>query len=490
MMRRRVGSGERAAPAAVQIPHDVVNEQAVLVAALADADVRRKLTLQIKPDEFVVREHGVLWIALGEVAKRRLEPDLATLQQLTGDEKSARYAIELAGALGAPANLDHHVTAMRWDRARVEASTGPLAQLIELLRDPQTEPARVQSVAGQLAEVFRRGAAHELLRDPQALSAATRAERARRRERAVYPYGIDGLDYTEDGAVRVMPGCAPGKVTVVTGVPGSGKTTVAAQMALGQLRAGRTVLYGAWEIGAEAALEMLATLSVGQSRSKVLAAGITAEEEREIEAEEERLQADRRLYFVGRPKRVVGSHTARGVSAHNLRALEAVHAAIVETGAEVFVADLWKRMLTETRPEDEEAAFEVQQDVCQQTGCHGLLLQQQRFKDIESRPDKRPTREGIKGSGTYVEVADVIVGVHRPALWKNIADDTLELILLKQRWGGRATAIEFDWHGDTASLANPREVPLDDGVRGHDDADDFLAPRVGSPKRARKGAGR
>ena len=79
------------------------------------------------------------------------------------------------------------------------------------------------------------------------------AIRARRGGAAVYPFGIDGFDvYGKDEKLddgtdisntwRVIPGCAPTKTTVVTGVSGSGKTTVTANIALAQVNAGRRVL--------------------------------------------------------------------------------------------------------------------------------------------------------------------------------------------------------------------------------------------------------
>ena len=78
-----------------------------------------------------------------------------------------------------------------------------------------------------------------------------------------------------------------------------------------------------------------------------------------------------------------------------------------------------------------------QQAMLNEMGVHGILAQQQRLKDIELRPDKRPTREGIKGSGAWTEVPDNIIGVHRPALWKPVPDNVLEVDILKQRvrWG-------------------------------------------------------
>lgn len=93
-------------------------------------------------------------------------------------------------------------------------------------------------------------------------------------------------------------------------------------------------------------------------------------------------------------------------------------------------------------------------------GVHGIFVHQQRHKDM-ARADRKPTGEGLKGSGAYLETADNVIGVHRAAMWKQVDDDTLELIILKKRYGKGAEAIEFDWNPDTGSLRGGRSKSFD-----------------------------
>ena len=83
---------------------------------------------------------------------------------------------------------------------------------------------------------------------------------------------------------------------------------------------------------------------------------------------------------------------------------------------------------------------------------------EQRIKEIENRSDKRPTRSTILGSGAWVDIADTILGVHRPALWKSIEDNTVEIDILKQRFGKWPLAVEFDWDGDRCTFLNGRSI--------------------------------
>lgn len=452
-------------PEPVRIPHDAVNEQTLLLAARADGDVRERLVGRLRPDAFLVREHVEWWLVMGELVRRKLDYDPNTVRQLSGGKVDPEYLEGLVRERGehVPANIDHHVTMLEWDRCRVDAVRGPVAQLLEALKDPTTPPERVRTISQALMSSFERGTTSSLLRDPTALVTSAMAELRGRRAQACYPYGLEGLDLQDDRARwRMIPGAAPGKLTVVTGTPGSGKSALAARFALAQAAAGRRVLFAAWEPGDEDTLQLLAAMKLGWSRYTLSTTdGIDADAEAQLEQTMAELAQSIRFVGVPGAPLATGSHVARGERAGNERALDQIHATIVDVGADVAIFDLWKRCLRQTDPDEEEQALVRQQAICARTKCHGILLQQQRLKDIEQRQDKRPTREGIKGSGAWVEVADTILGVHRPALWKPVDDVTLEIDVLKQRWGPWPMAIEFEWDSDKGSIAGGTTVPYD-----------------------------
>jgi len=290
---------------------------------------------------------------------------------------------------------------------------------------------------------------------------------SRKTDRACYPYGIEGLDCNEKGEWRLVPGAAPGKVTVLTGVSGGGKSTVAALMALGLARQGRRVLFGAWEMGDGTTLELLALQSLGWSRT-LFATGLVTDEE----AEQHRVRMESIAGWVRFWKMPFG--VDRGVRWSNDSALDAVHAAMADSGCEVAIFDLWKRCLVDTSPDAEEHALVRQQAIAEETKCHVILVQQQRLKDVETRPDKRPTREGIKGSAAWVEVADTILGVHDQSLFKRVDQTTLELLVLKQRFGRWPLAVEFDWTPDVGQICNGRSVDYDPSGGSRSELDDWM----------------
>lgn len=478
---------ERAAPArdAVRIPVDPVNEQALLAAAILSPELRVKLVRRLRADAFLVKEHIEAWTAIEELTRRKLDWSSATIRQLSGGKVDPAYLEQIvAGRAEPPANVDHHVAALEWDGVRARAVKGPIAGLLAALRDPTTAPERVRAIASGVSAAFS-SIGSTLIREADAILAETRQERALRRQRALYPFGIDGLDRYEDGRWRMVPGAAPGKVTAVTGVPGSGKSTVTLRIVREQARLGRRVLFGPWEMGNATSLELLGTLGLELSRYQLSVAEHDDAVEAALQGEEAEIV--RGVTFLENPKRrrVTGSHVARGESSANERAIDALHAAIVDSGAEIAVFDLWKRCLTRLDPEDEESALIHMQDVAKETKCHCILVQQQRAKDVEGRPDKRPTREGIKGSGAWIEVPDNILGVHRPALWKRVDDVVLEIDVLKQRYGRWPIAVEFDWDAERGSIEGGRSIDYDSPGDAISEGG-FIGPPVGGGRRGGK----
>ena len=477
MARRRVEAGEpekKDLAPKVTLPYDTANESAIVAACFLDESTRSVLLAKLVPDHFQQREHRDLWVAFQEIERRKLKFDLSIVENLTNADLRA-YLAEL-GELRpeTPKNLDYHVQNVLWDHARVSAARGPIPAFIEALRDPKAEPERVRALARAIGQSFDGYEDRKYLYDQDEIVRDQMKEiEARVQGRAVFPYGIDGLDYhdmagpREHWRKRMLPGAAPGQITVVTGVSGGGKTTFTAHIVLGLAfpgwkrgdfdASGRTVLYGAWEMKAPMTLELLACISLGWSRSE-LVEGIGP-----VKTPEGRARLHERMRMISRRVRFMGNPFRRrtGEKASNEKNLDIVQGYIADSGAEVFIGDLWKRCLRYTDADDEEEALIRQQAMVEELGVHAVLLQQQRLKDIEQRPDKRPTREGIKGSGAWVEIPDTIIGVHRPALFKRIDDSVLECFVLKQRYGRFPLGVEFRWEPDSGMISGGSSIDYD-----------------------------
>ena len=450
----------------ITIPHDPVGEQVIIAAACVSDSARADLTRRLKEHHFVSPEHQPIWRALTVLVTKGLEFDPATIKQLAGDTVDLDY---LAGLIEArpevPANLAYHVEQLYWDHARITAVKGPIASLLQSLKDPRSPAERVKALAKQVEVTLDSYRDQKFLIDSDALLAEQIAEIDQRiAGRAVFPYGVQGFDNAENGAPRLIPGAKPGFTTVVTGVSGAGKSVFTACMALGLARQRRKVLYGAWEMDGGMTLELLAGQSLGFSRSALMSGRISPEERDSICARME--QIGRYVKFMKNPYLVRAEQSAsnikgRGSSAEDIRRnLDIIESHIADSACNVFIADLWERCLNTGDSWEERAALFRQREMFQAMQVHGILVQQQKSKEVESRIDKRPCRETVFGSGAWVDISDTLLGVHRPALWKDVPDNTLEILVLKQRWGVWPLLVEFDWNGDQGMVSNGRSQPF------------------------------
>lgn len=473
----------------VVVSVDPVGEQALIAAACADRQVRERLVRKYPPDNFLVADHKVIWWGLRELENRKLDFDVAVLQQVVGDKLNVEYLnllLELRPDVPGDENLKFFEEAFEWDRQRANATTGPIASLLEAVKNPREAPERVRSLARHVADAFEGNVGRgRYLLDPKEVVRQSVAELDRRisatdRGEVLYPYGIDGLDYYEDGSRRMIMGSAPGLVTLLTAVTGGGKSTFVGHMTLGIARQRRKILYAAWESKAPMTIELLACISLGWSRTDVRL-GANFNPERRVLFEETQHEISKWVRFMSNPFR----RSTRMKT--NDAALDVVQEHIVDSGASVFIADLWARCLKEKKPEAEEDALWRQQAMAEELNVHCVILHQQRIKDIEMRQDKRPTREGMKGSSAYAEIADVILAPHRPALFKRIEDKRLEVFVLKQRDGAAPLGVEFNWNADTGGISEGHSIEYNPpGEQGGEDDSRFIAAKP--RKKAKRGS--
>lgn len=479
---------------AIKLPMpDPVNEIVIIGAALVSLEARTRLVKMLPADSFFAKGHPEAWSAICELERQGLAYDPLTVQQISGGRVDTNYLDDVIRMRPeVPHNLEHHIEVMRWDRTRVEVIKGPLSDFVEAIRDPLTDQEVIKRNAEQILATLKSSGTHRYLRDPQVLAREQMAAiRARRGGAACFPYGIDGFDLygTEEklddgtdvsGTWRLVPGCAPKGTTVITGVSGSGKTTVTANIAIAQANIERRVLYGAWEQGSGMTLEMMAAHSLRISKKRLMTGQITDAEEAAIEQEMDRIGAYVRFFEIPFGRK-------QGEKLLNDRALDTIQEYIAASRCDVAIFDLWRRALRQFDPDEEECALYRQQAIAQETGIHQILIHQQRLKDLEAREDKQPTREGLKGSGAWVEVPDTIIGVHRESLFKAVPSDQIRLLVLKQRFGVWPLAVDLAFDPDTGAMTDGRSANYAVRTNGKDAIDAFLDAPVETTRKAGSG---
>jgi replicative DNA helicase len=450
---------------ALRIRFAVHTEQWLLAAALRSEIARQAMLRRLPQDAFIHEKHAVLWAAIRQCERDHVEPDDAALHRYSSGTVDLAYVHELRKQTVEveEKTLQLHITEQRWDGARIQTLKGPVNAFLDEASKPNADPTRVVALADQISRSLTGYEDRKALYTPEDLAREVRLQLSEARGgHAIYPYGIPGLDLYESGEARIIPGAKPGQITLLTAVSGSGKSTIAARMAIGLAKQKRRVLYGAWEPAAADMMTLMALMDLGYSRTMVSTGNFTAEQEECIA--KRALELGKYITLMGNPFAMDnGGREKRPSNENNIDLIEGY---ISDTGADIFIADLWERCLVALSEVDERLALFRIQRVFQRTKCHGILLAQQRLKDLEVRPDRRPTREGIKGSSAWVDVADTILGAHLPSLFKDIPDDRIEIIVLKQRWGKWPLAVQFDWGSDLGAISGGKSIAYNDPIAG------------------------
>ncbi len=437
-----------------EIRYNAANEQSILAAAILDPRARATLVRTVGDSEFLVPEHPPIWRALLELENRHLVYDAATVAQILTRDPAVAQADQVLGYLdtlarqGVPENLEWRVQVFRWDATRARLAQGAVAELIAALVDAGTGPDRVAGIARGIAKAVE-DQGHRAIHRPGVLAQRYNAEIAIRRASPGlrWPSGYESMD------ACLSEGLAPGNTTVLAGVPGSGKTTLAVALIIRAARAGRRTLYCCWEMNAVSIMDVGVSHLTRIPLTQILQGNLSEDERSAVRGASAWIA--RHVQFMANPfARIRSTGRGRRTNDDNLSILEGY---VAEAGADLVAFDLWERCLLDLSPEGVTGALYRQQQMHEEYGFHGVIVQQLRFKDLEKRNDKRPTREAVKGSGAYVEIADLALGAHRPALFKACPDNALEVICMKQRKGRPSWAVALPWDGARCGIDGPGE---------------------------------
>lgn len=468
-----------------KVEFDVVNEQAILGSMLLDAPVRKRLVRRLSPDTFLAPQHRALAAALKTCENNALEPTPEALAA-NGDPASwggSDYVAMLKTSAAPRANLLRHIQALEWDSLRAGVLQGAFSTLTEALCDPRATIEATQAAARSVLGALESAGGRRYMRDKNALARAWKAELAVRRAAGNFVgTGFDSIDQ------NLLEGFAAGNITVLAGLPGMGKSTFIANVIVRLADREVPTLLGAWEMGSTSTLDIMTSAIAQVDLAKVLRPTdwqLTDEEAAELHRAADWVTENIRFmdnaFFA----------PLDGKRPSNARNLEKLEGYIAESGCQVFVADLWERMLSWTDPSDVAAALYRMQAIAEEYGVHMVLLQQLRLKDLEKRADKRPTREAVKGTAAYVEAADLLLGVHREHPFKpGRPDDTMEVICLKQRKGRCPWAVGIEYRPEQCALEGHGEViEYDPGFasgEGELPSDGDEAPVFKKPTRRRR----
>lgn len=415
------------------------NEQLVLATMMNDRVALRDLVRTLEMNVFLGKRHRTIFSVLQEIALRHLEYDHELFIQLGRDKSygGVRYLNQLVDAFPEmPKNLQYHVDKLRIDAVKMKLRKGPVQRLVELCEDPSAELGDVSTqvmelnhgVSGHLSGGVTRG---------EALYRKYLADiRVRRKSSHFVPTGFSWLDE------NLTEGLAAQKVSIITARPSIGKSTLAWNIADRVANFVKLpVIYFPIEMGTVPVMDGMVSCNSKIHLDKLIKTPgqLTKTEARLVNDTAQRITQNKNLTFYD-----------------GKIALNNVYRVVSEGGYRVAVFDLWEKLVGSVDQKDITRELNFTQQLAKDTDCHFMLVQQTK-RGVEKRDDKMPTLEDLKNSGTYEEVADLVIALTRRKFYqKDLDEDILEMEILKQRRGANLARVCYEFEGGYGRVGNER----------------------------------
>lgn len=398
-------------------------ERAILGGALLDPTLMATAG-GLRPGDFGREAHRRIWATCERLAEHGAAVDLVTVAaelSARGDLEASGGAPYLAGLVdGLPrvTSLEPWAAVLR-DRSRRRAVASAAERLRSLASDASVTPAEAVSRALSLLDAAAQNAGAGVSIDPAAgIDAALAALlRSSQGEDAGWSCGLAALD-------RCLGRLRPGRLVIVAGRPGSGKTTLAANMAEAVASAGGSVYFASYEMtGAELnTRRLMAASGVPASRFGYPHVTLTGREAAALEGAAAELRG--RRFIVDEGGADVAELRAR---ARYVQAKAGLDLVVVDYLQLVPPGDAVRR--ADSREREVAAVARSLKRLAQELGVT-VLAGAQLNRALEGRQDSRPRLSDLRESGSIEQDSDVVAMLHPCE-----EGDVVELLVRKHRHG-------------------------------------------------------
>lgn len=422
------------------LPHSLDAERSVLGAVLVHNPALDVVVDLLTAADFFREAHRTIYAALVALHARGAALDFLTLKdalQQQGRLESvggASYIAGLTEGLPRASNVAYYAGIV----ARTSAKRQVITVAQDLTRQAYDDDAEaavlIDAAERALLEVSRRAVPGDLQSAADLSTATLPVLEALLESRRAVTGVSTGLP-TLDGLTR---GLHPGNLVIVAGRPGSGKSSIALQMALDVAQTGPVAFFSVEMSGQEQVFRVLSIL--GRVDGHRLQSGQLGSREQESVG---RALSD----FGGRAFWLDDTGTISAMQIRSrCRRLKA------RQGLRMVVVDylqLLSHAKAETREQAVASTTRAFKQIARELEVPVVVLSQLSRK-VEDRQGKRPTLADLRESGSIEQDADLVLLIYRPEPTSNgMVTETpaTELIIAKQR-NGPLASVELVWLGE------------------------------------------
>lgn len=438
---------------AVPLPQSPESERALLGGLLLDGDKVETVADIVRPDDFFRPAHGRLFKLLVEMSGSGAPVELASVAERALATKIAdslggiSYIAELSNEAPSTLNLGYYaeqVSALAQRRRLIES----LERALEEARDTSEElPVTLSRVENGLM-ASTRATTTKGWRSAGALAVDLVQDL---RERAQSPSNVAGIATGYRALDGMLKGFRPHQLVILAGRPGSGKTSLAMNIAEGFADRGHAVGVYSMEMSGSALTTRLLAGRANVPLGRLLNASLSSREWVRLRLVADSLGLEARwdergalqvrfsadsgypLYVDESPGLTMSQVRQRA------RRLKAEHPDLA-----LIVVDYIQLMGGSHRgqPREQVVAENARglKNLAKELNVTVLGLSQLN-RQVEGRPNKRPQLSDLRESGEVEQAADVVAAIYRDDYYNKMSTERgiAEAIILKQRDGDTGT---------------------------------------------------
>ena len=413
------------------VPRNVDAERSVLGALMLHPDSLTDVTLLLKPEDFYVPAHQVIFRSICEVhdEKRAADPiavEEYLLRKALLDEAGGRDALmDLAASVVSPAAVVYHAEIIR-EKAISRQVLEACLEISRFAYENSMEPRELlEEAERRIFQIARDGQASEAKSIDQILAETfDRIDHLREREGRLTGLATHYYDFDD-----MTGGLHPGELGILAARPSMGKTSLALNLVERVARDGNGVVFFSLEMSAQQVIQNM-LCSRAQVHGMALRKGrITNEQYQRLHQEAESLY-----------EAPIFVDDSAGLSIVQARAkcrrLKQRHGDKIK----LIVVDYLQLMTAGQRVESRQQEIAIisrgLKAVARELKVPVIALSQLN-RDVENRDDHRPRMSDLRESGAIEQDADVVMLLHRDDYYKRTEENAglAQVIIAKQRNG-------------------------------------------------------
>ena len=448
---------------------DVKNEQLILGTSLSNEIALGNLVTNTHYDDFLIDNHRVIAWCLNQIYDQNLKvtDDVFDIlrSKYPGKSKATggfRYINELRTTYTEECpepTYTKHLWKLKTDAVKHKIATDYLTNLTKAIYNPQADLSDILETNEELEILLRKN--HELQNKGfQTMEEINKAhdEEIKRRNQP-NSFTSTGFRWIDE---FLTDGFAPGKVTVIGGRPGMGKSAFVGN-SMGRLanhypKPIPNALF-ALEMDAISQIDRLNAIQTGIQLQKLIKDRFElTDDEKKAESRVKSRREKLPIYIDDGVRKTLGD-----IKRESKKVIE-------RYGVRVIFIDLFMKLQTmkstkgKSTADQYTAMLNEVQRIARELNVHFVLVVQIGRK-AEARTDKRPVISDLKDAGAYEEIADNIFLFYREGYYAqkdvdiDLEFDIMEIIIGKQRQGMTGTIYAI-FEGPTTRISKATDSDL------------------------------